>query len=76
MDAKLDSLARSWQYRDYISARSYVGDRSAKYAAEGAALAAYGSQCLTLIDQLAEDVKAGLAQMPSSVDEVMDLLPD
>lgn len=75
IDTRLDSLAKSWQYRDYISARSYVGDVSAKYAAEGAALAAYGSQCWTLIDQLAADVQAGRAQMPASVEAVLALLP-
>lgn len=76
IDAKLDCLARSWQYRDYISARSYAGDVSAKYAAEGAALAAYGSQCWTLIDQLALDVLQGRAEMPTSVEAVLAMLPE
>ena len=67
--------ARAWQYRDYVSARSYVGDLNPKYAAEGAAIAAYGSQCWTVLDQLAAHVLAGQAEMPASVDEVLALLP-
>lgn len=75
LDAKLDALAHRWQYRDYISARSYVGDINPKFAAEGAAIAAHGSACWTVLDKLKDDVQSGAAEMPSSAEEVLAMLP-
>lgn len=71
VDRKLDELARAWRYRDYVSARSYKDDPNPKYAAEAAALIAYGSQCFTALDALEASIAAGETPMPSSLEEVL-----
>lgn len=76
VDRMLDTLAQSWRYRDYISARSYRDDPNPRFAAEAAALIAHGSACWTVLDQLESAVLAGTAQMPGTVEEVLALLPD
>lgn len=76
VDALLDALARSWRYRDYISARSYRDDPNPRFAAEAAALIAHGSACWTVLDELESAVLAGTAQMPATVEAVLALLPD
>lgn len=73
--AKLDSLATSWRYSSYISARSYIGDSYAKYDAEARALASYGSACFQVLDELEADVLAGTATMPATVEAVLAMLP-
>lgn len=75
VDQKLDALARSWRYRDYISARSYRDDPNPRFAAEAAALITHGSACWTVLDDLESAVLAGTAQMPATVDDVLALLP-
>lgn len=75
VDAKLDALARSWRYRDYISARSYRDDPNPRFAAEAAVLIAHGSACWTVLDNLEASVLAGTTQMPATVGEVLALLP-
>ena len=76
VDRRLDAIAQSWRYRDYISARSYRDDPNPRFAAEAAALIAHGSACWTVLDQLESAVLAGTAQMPGTVEEVLALLPD
>lgn len=73
--AKLNTLANSWRYTDYISARSYIGDTHPKYAAEAAAIANYGSACFQVLDELEADVLEGTVTMPTTVEAVLALLP-
>ena len=75
MSAQLDALARSWRYSSYISARSYRDDPNPRFAAEAAALIAYGSACWTVLDELEAAVLAGTSQMPATVEAVLALLP-
>ena len=75
VDRVLDTLAQSWRYRDYISARAYANDPNPRFAAEAAALITYGSACWTILDELEADVLAGDATMPATVEEVLALLP-
>jgi hypothetical protein len=75
VDDLLDTLAQSWRYRSYISARAYANDPNPRFAAEAAALIAHGSACWTVLDDLEAAVLAGTAQMPATVDEVLALLP-
>lgn len=75
VNAKLDELARSWRYTNYISARSYIGDTHPKYAAEAAAIANYGSACFQVLDELEAGVLEGTVTMPTTVEAVLALLP-
>lgn len=75
VDQMLDELAQSWRYRSYISARAYANDPNPRFAAEAAALIAHGSQCWTVLDELEAAVIAGTAQMPTTVADVLALLP-
>lgn len=75
VNAKLDILARSWRYTNYISARSYLGDSSPKYAAEALAIANYGSACFQVLDELEAGVLEGTVTMPTTVEAVLALLP-
>lgn len=74
--AKLNTLAKSWRYTNYISARSYIGDTNPKYDLEARAIANYGSACFQVLDDLEADVLAGTATMPSTVEEVLAMLPE
>lgn len=75
VDRMLDTLAQSWRYRNYISARAYANDPNPRFAAEAEALINYGSACWTILDDLEADVLAGEATMPATVEEVLALLP-
>lgn len=75
VNSQLDELARSWRYRDYISARSYRDDPNPRFAAEASVLIAHGSACWTVLDDLEAAVVAGTAQMPDTVEDVLALLP-
>lgn len=67
----LDTLARSWQYSSYLSARAYKGDISPKYNAEGTALANYGSACFSVLD----DIAAGKIAQPATEEALLALMP-
>lgn len=75
VDRMLDTLAQSWRYRNYISARAYANDPNPRFAAEAEALINYGSECWTILDDLEAAVLAGEATMPATVEEVLALLP-
>lgn len=75
VNAKLDALSKAWRYTNYISARSYIGDTNPKYDQEARAIANYGSACFQVLDELEADVLAGTATMPTSVEDVLALLP-
>lgn len=72
---KLNALAKSWRYTNYISARSYIGDTNPKYAAEATAIANYGSACFRVLDKLEAGVLEGTVTMPTTVEAVLALLP-
>jgi hypothetical protein len=67
----LDALANSWGYADYKSARTYKGDVSAKYNAEGAAIANFGSACFAYLDS----IKAGTHPRPTDTASLLAALP-
>ncbi len=67
----LDQLAKSWDYESYQSARTYLGDKSKKFAAEAKALADFGSDCFSYLD----GIKTGVNPRPSSIDALLAALP-
>lgn len=67
----LDTLAQSWEYKSYESARGYRGDHIPKFNAEGTALARYGSTCFDILDQ----IRSGAVPTPSDVQALMLLMP-
>lgn len=73
---RLNALARSWEYTDYIAARTYVGDPYAKFDAEARAMVAYGSACYALLDSLQAAVVGGESERPDSIPALQALLLD
>jgi len=71
----LDELARSWRYQNSTRLLAAKGSSNAKFSAEGTAFEAYWAACWTVLDDLEAAVMAGTAQMPSTVAEVIALLP-
>lgn len=75
VDEMLDELARSWRYQNSTRLLAAKGSSNAKFSAEGTAFEAYWAACWTVLDDLEAAVMAGTAQMPSTVAEVLALLP-
>lgn len=75
VDQMLDELAQSWRYQNSTRLLAAKGSSNAKFSAEGSAFEAYWAACWTVLDDLEAAVMAGTAQMPSTVAEVLALLP-
>lgn len=70
----VDACARAMGYDNIITACTYAGDKSLKYAVQAQMLRDCRSDCWTLIEQIEADVLAGQRAMPSN-DELLKMLP-
>lgn len=75
IDRWLDSVARDMQYRDIVSAVTYVDDVNPKFAAEAQALKDWRSNVWTSASVLMVEIMTGQRPIPENFDALKALLP-
>lgn len=75
VQAHMDEVAQAHGYDNIFTACTYAGDEHPIYGAEGNAAKKWRSACWAFCLQLLDDVRAGKAQKPDTVQEVVAKLP-
>ncbi len=74
VEKRLNETARQYRYKSYHAAMAYVGASVAKYDAEGRAFRDWASRAWAYVDQIEQDVVAGLRAVPTA-EELLGGLP-
>ncbi len=75
VQAMLDNFAKTRGYDNILSACSYASSPTGRFAAEGQYCLNARDAVWSTLKNLLESVESGSATMPSTVDEVLTMLP-